>query len=84
MIKLKDEIKRVEAVKGNVVPVSKQLYLNLLKEIKLLRFKAHMANDWNLPLKEKKKCTGISQNYCLSSGVTREMERTKWRRIRIR
>ena len=45
MIKLKDEIKRVEAVKGNVVPVSKQLYLNLLKEIKLLRFKAHMAND---------------------------------------
>ena len=36
MIKLKDEIKRVEAVKGNVVPVSKQLYLNLLKEIKLL------------------------------------------------
>ena len=38
MIKLKDEIKRVEAVKGNVVPVSKQLYLNLLKEIKLLRF----------------------------------------------
>ena len=53
MIKLKDEIKRVEAVKGNVVPVSKQLYLNLLKEIKLLRFKAHMANDWNLPLKEK-------------------------------
>lgn len=55
MIKLKDEIKRVEAVKGNVVPVSKQLYLNLLKEIKLLRFKAHMANDWNLPLKEKEK-----------------------------
>lgn len=53
MIKLKDEIKRVEAVKGNVVPVSKQLYLNLLKEIKLLRFKAHMANDWNLPSKEK-------------------------------
>ena len=40
MIKLKDEIKRVEAVKGNVVPVSKQLYLNLLKEIKLLRFTA--------------------------------------------
>lgn len=36
-----------------VVPVSKQLYLNLLKEIKLLRFKAHMANDWNLPSKEK-------------------------------
>ena len=55
MIKLKDEIKRVEAVKGNVVPVSKQLYLNLLKEIKLLRFKAHVANDWNLPLKEKEK-----------------------------
>ena len=81
MIKLKDEIKRVEAVKGNVVPVSKQLYLNLLKEIKLLRFKAHVANDWNLPLKEKEK---VSQNYCLSSGVTREMERTKWRRIRIR
>ena len=84
MIKLKDEIKRVEAVKGNVVPVSKQLYLNLLKEIKLLRFKAHMANDWNLSLKEKEKCTEISQNYCLSSGVTRGMERTKWRRIRIR
>ena len=55
MIKLKDEIKRVEAVKGNVVPVSKQLYLNLLKEIKLLRFKAHMANDWKLSLKEKEK-----------------------------
>ena len=55
MIKLKDEIKRVEAVKGNIVPVSKQLYLNLLKEIKLLRFKTHMASDWNLPLKEKEK-----------------------------
>ena len=60
MIKLKDEIKRVEAVKGNVVPVSKQLYLNLLKEIKLLRFKAHMANDWNLSLKEKE----MAQNMC--------------------
>lgn len=82
MIKLKDEIKRVEAVKGNVVPVSKQLYLNLLKEIKLLRFKAHMAMT-GIFLR-KKRCTGISQNYCLSSGVTRGMERTKWRRIRIR
>lgn len=64
MIKLKDEIKRVEAVKGNVVPVSKQLYLNLLKEIKLLRFKAHVANDWNLPLKEKEKekvCRDITE-----------------------
>ena len=82
MIKLKDEIKRVEAVKGNVVPVSKQLYLNLLKEIKLLRFKAHMANDWNLPLKEKEKVyRDITE---LLFGVTRGMERTKWRRIRIR
>ena len=45
MVKLKDEISRVEAAKGNVVPVSKALYLNLLKEIKLLRFKVHAQKD---------------------------------------
>ncbi len=48
LVKLKDEISRVEATKGNVVPVNKNLYLNLLKEIKLLRFKVHQAKDWDV------------------------------------
>lgn len=48
LVKLKDEISRVEATKGNVVSVNKNLYLNLLKEIKLLRFKVHQAKDWDV------------------------------------
>lgn len=47
MKKLKDEIKRIEGTKGNVVLVGKSSYLALLKELSVLRFKVRKAEDWS-------------------------------------
>lgn len=49
MKKLKDEIKRIENAKGNVVLVNKSSYLTILKELSLLRFKVRKAEDWSEP-----------------------------------
>lgn len=47
MKKIKDEIKRIEGTKGNVVLVGKASYLALLKELSVLRFKVRKAEDWS-------------------------------------
>lgn len=49
MKKIKDEIKRIEDAKGNVVLVNKASYLALLKELSVLRFKVRKAEDWDAP-----------------------------------
>lgn len=49
MKKIKDEIKRIESAKGNIVLVNKASYLSLLKELSTLRFKARRAEDWEAP-----------------------------------
>lgn len=49
MKKIKDEIKRIESAKGNIVLVNKSSYLSLLKELSLLRFKVRRAEDWDTP-----------------------------------
>lgn len=49
MKKIKDEIKRIENAKGNIVLVNKASYLSLLKELNVLRFKARKAEDWETP-----------------------------------
>lgn len=49
MKKIKDEIARIEAAKGNVVLVNKASYLSILKELSALRFKARRAEDWDTP-----------------------------------
>lgn len=46
MKKIKDEIKRIESAKGNVVLVNKTSYLSLLKELSVLRFKVRKAENW--------------------------------------
>lgn len=46
MKKIKDEIRRIESAKGNVVLVNKKSYLALLKELSVLRFKVHRAENW--------------------------------------
>lgn len=46
MKKIKDEIARIEGAKGNVVLVNKKSYLALLKELSVLRFKVHRAENW--------------------------------------
>lgn len=47
MKKIKDEIKRIEGTKGNVVLVGKSSYLALLKELSVLRFKVRKEEDWS-------------------------------------
>lgn len=47
--KIKDEIARIEGAKGNVVLVNKKSYLALLKELSVLRFKVHRAENWETP-----------------------------------
>ena len=49
MKKIKDEIARIEGAKGNVVLVNKKSYLALLKELSVLRFKVHRAENWETP-----------------------------------
>lgn len=49
MKKIKDEIKRIESAKGNIVLVNKASYLALLKEIGVLRFKVRKAENWETP-----------------------------------
>ncbi len=49
MKKIKDEIKRIESAKGNVVLVNKASYLSILKELSILRFKVRKAEDWTTP-----------------------------------
>lgn len=49
MKKIKDEIKRIESAKGNVVLVNKTSYLTLLKELSVLRFKVRKNEDWSEP-----------------------------------
>ena len=49
MKKIKDEIARIEGAKGNVVLVNKKSYLSLLKELSVLRFKVHRAENWETP-----------------------------------
>ncbi len=49
MKKIKDEIKRIESAKGNVVLVNKTSYLSLLKELSVLRFKVRKAENWETP-----------------------------------
>ena len=43
---IKEEIARIEGAKGNVVLVNKKSYLSLLKELSVLRFKVHRAENW--------------------------------------
>lgn len=47
--KIKDEIKRIESAKGNMVLVNKASYLSILKELSILRFKVRKAEDWTTP-----------------------------------
>lgn len=49
MKKIKDEIRRIESAKGNVVLVNKASYLSLLRELSVLRFKVRKAEDWETP-----------------------------------
>lgn len=49
MKKIKDEIKRIESAKGNIVLVNKASYLALLKELGVLRFKVRKAENWETP-----------------------------------
>ena len=49
MKKIKDEIRRIESAKGNVVLVNKKSYLALLKELSVLRFKVNRAENWETP-----------------------------------
>lgn len=48
-MKISDEMKRIENSKGNVVLVKKSVYLSLLKELSVLRFKARKAENWETP-----------------------------------
>lgn len=48
---LKEEIQRLEDMKGNVVLVKKATYLSLLNELKVLRFKVRKTQDWDRPVR---------------------------------
>lgn len=45
-MKLKEEIKRAQAVHGGVVEVNKADYIQMLKELKILRFKVSSKMYW--------------------------------------